>query len=293
MHKEVVIDQEFIGKKFSNEVNIYLATINHIENKLKPINLLFMSDEEFLKIKSIKNMQYIYWLEMIERLFIASITTLLRNKKWFNSVLISILNHNFYAFSSSLRCLLESCADSYFTLKNIPDTLCETFAHIKKSLQCEAHKVVLIEDLENLLIHYSHALKLTASEKRIYPDEFSAKQVREYLDCIKHENEDVIILYSKLCQISHPSSISLMPYLFENEKGLILHNRFDDQLFIDELLSSYKETIITTFSRPTLLSLISLKLINMLDYKELCICEKELSFLDNIGVMESYLKKGS
>jgi hypothetical protein len=291
MKKEIIINSEYLIEKFSNEINIYLSVIDDIKKELTPIKLLFMSKDDFSKLKTIEDIQYIYWLELIERLFIASITTLLRNRKWFNSVLISIINNNFYLFCSSLRCLIESSADSYYCLKNIPATISDNFIHIKDSLRGKAHKNILIEELENILIHFSHAQKLSSSEKRKYPPEFNAKQVIEYLECIKHENEDILILYSKLCQVSHPSSISLIPYLIEEEDGLILHDRFEDRFLIDEILREYKDNIIATFSRPVLLSLISLKLINMLDYKELQICDKQLSFLDEIGVMENYIKQ--
>lgn len=280
------IDSNYIKDKFSEDVASLLSIISCIDQNLKPLNLLFMSKDEFVKLKTLQDNQYIYWLEIIERVFIVAITSLLRQKKWFEAILIGIMNKNSYLFASSLRGLIESSADSYDTLVKVPLTLSTVFNKIKLALNLQASDMNLVEDLENSLIHYTHAQKLESALRKTAPIEFQAKQAREYLEAIKHDNEHIITLYSHLCQISHPSAFSLSPYIVENEKGLILQNSPVDEDLIDIVLSNYKEEIVKTFIRPGMLALISLKLINMLDYSELKICENELEFLDSSGAMD-------
>lgn len=51
---------------------------------------------------------YMYWLEIIERAHAVSITTVFRNQKWIEGIVVSYLNNNYYSFAANLRGLIES-----------------------------------------------------------------------------------------------------------------------------------------------------------------------------------------
>jgi len=75
---------------------------------------LFVPDEEFIKINDELLQSKIYWEDILYRAHIASLLSLFKVRRWFQGM---ENNHdNYYGFCSSLRGLIESCADSFFSL---------------------------------------------------------------------------------------------------------------------------------------------------------------------------------
>jgi hypothetical protein len=82
--------------------------ISEINLKIKPIQYIFISEEEYSTAKDLNDVTYIYWLEIIERCHILALTSLLRNLKWIEALCQAYANNNYYSFSSCLRSLIES-----------------------------------------------------------------------------------------------------------------------------------------------------------------------------------------
>jgi hypothetical protein len=142
--------------------------------------------------------------------------------------------------------------------------------------------IVCSEKLENELIHYIHARKLTGKEKKTEPLSHSALLVSEYLKDLKDINSEIEGLYSELCQISHPSFFSLQLFLYENEHGLVFHNENETNiLLINNMLDRYKHSISDVFISVTAGALIILNIINKFDYKELFVDFEWLSLIEN------------
>lgn len=223
----------------------------------------FMPTEEFVKIKTMEESQLIYWSEIIQRLHISGATTVLRLKKWYESVDCAYKTKNYYGFCASLRGMLEACSDSFHSIGKVLLPVSEKFSHIKIAIEGDAKKPVLATELEDELIHYMCGRKLSAAEKNKYEDSHKAKQVRHYLDSIK--SESLNSLYSELCQVSHPSAMSLTPFMMVHPKhGLMLHNEFLDEELNETIMVRYQATIYETMEFALWPALCSLKLVNML-----------------------------
>ena len=142
--------------------------------------------------------------------------------------------------------------------------IADLFKHIRTSLDGKAEKSILSQSLEDELIHYVYARKLAASEKKSCPSAHNAKQVREYLDSVKDDSLDE--LYSELCQVSHPSAMSLLPFLIHLEgHGLTLHKQDIDEELNRNILRRHRKTIYDATVYALATSLCGLKLINILD----------------------------
>jgi hypothetical protein len=259
-------------------INHYLKLGKTINVELDKFNYTYSIQDNsiFASNKNVIEMQKLYWQEMLQRAHWAALSALLRNLQWLKGVDSSNREKNFLAFASNLRALLESCGDSLHALQMVAPTLAEHNKVIKDILvgRGDPNKVYIIKDLENSLIHFSYARKVTKTEKIAHhiPEYQIAKQTVEYLKILdnKIENGPISQLYSWLCQFGHPSGYSTM-YLFESgysEPHHILRYIKDaDEKQISGLYKEFNEEIVNALMLGLNPSLIILKTINHFAYK--------------------------
>jgi len=196
-----------------------------LDQRIRGVAYNYTPDQDFLKVDSIEEMQLIYWSEIIQRIHFCAATSIKRVKKWYDAMQAGYKSENYYGFCSAIRGLIEACSDTFYTVSKVMDPICSEFSIIEKALNGKAKKVLLSEGIENELIHYIFARKLTAAEKRRFHPSHDAKQARAYLDSV--QDQAVLNLHLELCQVSHPSQVSLVPFLLStDEYSLILH-KFD------------------------------------------------------------------
>lgn len=252
-----------INKEESYELSDLYSVIVEIEGCLAKVSYNFTPKDKFSEIKSVDELQLVYWSEIIQRLHICGATTILRLKKWYEAVDCAYESKNYYGFCASIRGLLEACSDSFHSIGKVILPISENFSHIKSVIDGQAKKVVFATELENELIHYMYGRKLSATEKESFEHSHNAKQVREYLNSIQDESLDD--LYSELCQVSHPSLMSFLPFMIEHpDHGLILHNDFLDDELNKNILERHRSTIYKTTEYALWPALCSLKLVNLL-----------------------------
>ena len=97
----------------------------------------------------------------------------------------------FLPFCASFRALIESAADGYDALSNVASTLAEYREIVNQSLQGKAEQPVLAVELEDQLIHFSHARKL--SKRDASPLSHKAKPTADYVRSL--EKADLPRLY--------------------------------------------------------------------------------------------------
>ena len=237
------------------------AVLDEVNDHISKVAYNFLPKEEFMKIDNVEEMQLVYWSEIIQRFHICSATSLLRVKKWYEAMQASYEADNYYGFCSAMRGLLEACSDSFYSIGRVILPIADNFKHIKKAIDGKAQKTILAEELEHDLIHYIYGRKLSRPEKRSFSASHNAKQVREYLSAISSKPLDE--LYSELCQISHPSIMSFLPFMTELDgHGLTLHNEKIDNILNKNLLERHRETIYSTTVYALGPSLCGLRLIN-------------------------------
>lgn len=234
------------------------------EGGLTQVVYKYTSEDDFAKIRNIPEMQLVYWGEIISRFHACSATTVVRLRKWYDAIEIAYKAPNYYGFCSSVRGLIEASADSFYTLGRTLYPIAQNFSHIRTALCGETLVPLFAQALEDDLIHYIFARKLSGNEKKSSPPSHSAKQVQEYLDCIK--DEPVRELYAELCQVSHPSTMSLQPFMLEHQTyGLMFHTQNIDEELNKDLLRRHRPAIYTATLLALNTALCGLKLLNIFD----------------------------
>lgn len=271
----------------SNSLGIELLnTYNAVNNIVSSINITqykFMDKNDFKELTELNEIQYIYWNEIIQRTHFCSITSLQRVYKWMNAMNDSLNCGNYYSFCASLRGVIEACSDSFFTISKIITPLAENFSLIEDALNFKAKISLLTEEIEDELIHYMYGRKLTQEERVTNPVTHKVLLVTQYLTSLNDNNLDE--LYNKLCQVTHPSMMSLMPFTYSDEDyEFILHNEDNDTSLNKRIMDEYNSTIHLTINSAVLLSMGLLKLINKLNVeamKSLKIDECLLKYIEN------------
>ena len=223
-----------------------------------------ISNEEFLQIHSREKSQLVYWSEIVQRMHVCAATSVKRIKKWFDATIAAYNAENHYGFCAGLRGLIEACADSSYTLSKVIDPICAEFAHIEAALNARAKRFILSEAIEDELIHYSHARALAPSERGTSPKSHKAQHPRVYMDSVR--DPAVRDFYSELCQVSHPSAMSLNPFLTSTDDyALILHPVNVDGALNDSVLRERKQAIVAAATMAIGPAMCVLKMINEFD----------------------------
>ncbi|GAA0004710.1 hypothetical protein BDS110ZK4_60870 [Bradyrhizobium diazoefficiens] len=213
--------------------------------------------------------QAIYWREMTLRIHLACCASLLRHADWLDTLLLAIEHENFFGTLAACRGLLESAADTFYSLGAVPKTLAPNLALIRARIKEKpTDTIFLSKELEDALIHFSHGRKLRRNEAA--EPVHAAKQMREYLDSLKRGGvSDVHDYYSELCSIAHPSAETVMLW-FEAEKDgdQVVWRRSSDKhsARIDRFLLGWRETNELVVTAGFMPALMSLRILHKLDF---------------------------
>ncbi|MDA3884702.1 MAG: hypothetical protein PF638_03820 [Candidatus Delongbacteria bacterium] len=257
--------KEYLSKEFIDYYN-FIETFKESRDEYK---YNFMPDSDYDKIQDIGLRTNIYWKEIVYRVHIVILVSLFKTSRWIDSLNNNV--NNYYGFCSNLRGLIESCADSFYTLRSVPLTIATDYKAIYESIHNKVPIVLTHDNLQSTLIHYISATKLNKDESKEYPKEFNAKQITEYLSSIKDGNEKIIFLYQFLCGISHPASEATEMFLFLHKGETIVcsdSNRLESEL-ITGLLGSFKEVLTKMIGAHIINIIGTLTLLNKFDLKEI------------------------
>lgn len=119
----------------SESLSSLYSYIVELESYFAKVVYKFTPNDEFSAKKSIKELQCVYWSEIVQRLHVCGVTTVLRVKKWYEAINISYQGGNYYGFCASLRGLLEACADSFSTTGKILIPISEHFSYISSAIE--------------------------------------------------------------------------------------------------------------------------------------------------------------
>jgi len=217
-----------------------------------PVSYEFISEKTFqeLMAQGVCAANQIYWREMVYRSHFAAVTSLVRNLSWISGMTAAIAADQFLPFSACARSLLESTADSWSTLRRIPSTLLgQHKSMIQEAVDGSLETILINEDLESHLLHFSHGRKIEKGEKDFFPQEHNAKQPWEYLKDYKLSggSQSVVNFYAELCQLVHPAMDSVF-YLAEvfnsKEKTIVKVPVSSDKKMIQSTINHNKQNFL-------------------------------------------------
>ena len=235
---------------FPEEVISAYETIRCLRKSKNDFYYNFLDNDEFLKIDNPPEKYSEYWMDMLKNIHIIILVSCFKTLRWIESVDDCI--NNYYGFCSSLRGLIESISDTFFTLYKVPLTIAHDFFCIKKQIEKKSLVLTKHQNLEEELLHYIQATKLNKVDKDKYPKYLNTKQIMEYVKSIDDENGKLYRLYASLCSISHPAYESNCVFLFpysKNETIIFRDSLKYEVTEVDRILEEYSVTIRNVFRR--------------------------------------------
>jgi hypothetical protein len=151
---------------------------------------------------------------------------------------------------------MEAAGDSGYSLGGVPLTLAEHHRKIQAEVKGKGSGPFFISgELENTLIHFTHARKLLKTDTA--PDSHEARKPWEYLKFI----EGMKItgskeLYAHLCELVHPASKSVSTMFVATERGLMIRPE-NERLVLDDLARENRdilsEVLMAAYNPPILI----------------------------------------
>ena len=208
----------------------------------------YMPPEDFRSLinSDWKSGQKVYWEEMLGRAHFAAVASMIRALRWLSGMCTAHSSALFLPFCASFRALIESVADAYDSLSNVAISLAEYHGRVNALLQLKEGPGVLAQELEDQLIHFSHARKLSKGE--VAPTSHSAKPAAEYVRSLeKADLPRLYECYQQLCQYTHPAAHSVGHLLVSVPPGpgdLFLLTPSTDRKCIEVLVDEYQSLIL-------------------------------------------------
>jgi hypothetical protein len=224
-------------------IDAYLPFLKRLVTAERPYRYTYMPSSEYRTLADPVERSRIYWYEILERAHFGAIASLARAEAWIRAMDAAATSENFLAFAASFRGLIEATADARFALGDVPMELATTFRLAHDAVSGKAKLMALAPDLENDLIHFSHARKSKRNESS--PETHAAKAMREYLQALQGApTGPLFTCYEELCNITHPAAHSVL-YLVEKatDGSLVFSPRADERAIVD--LCARAGTVVT------------------------------------------------
>ncbi|MEK4511116.1 hypothetical protein [Paenibacillus sp. FSL K6-2524] len=270
------------------QIKLFGLLHNDIIKKMVHKKYYYTSSGKYLNTlyndRDIKLANKIYWDEMLLRAHFASVTSIMRNEKWLNGIILSIETCNYLLFAASLRGFLESVTDSYYSLNTPLDLACN-FKNIKLAVNGELNRLLLAGNLEEKLIHFQFASKSNANSDSVHKPLYASKYI-ELFD--EYSDFNTKGLYIKLCEVVHPAQDSISHFMSTiNESENFEYSITDtslDKYYINAIIYDYSQVIINLLKMSINAPILSLRILNHFDnelvksdYLESCLIYNLLS----------------
>ena len=244
----------------------FITMIDQLELASRKTRYTFTSTEEYTRIirsEPSRGMQ-IYWGEILARAHLTAVTAILRSRHWITAVISAARDNNLLAFAAAFRGLIESAADASTALRSIPGTLARDHSQISRALSGDLGRTFFtVNQIEDQLIHFSHARHLTKAELATAPHSHSALRISDYIEALeKGQVTEVIKLYRTLCDLTHPGASSVWMWLSPvDELEFDLAADQDDSV-ISHFLAEYRKTFLELLMFAFNQAIVTLRVLN-------------------------------
>jgi hypothetical protein len=263
-----------------HELRYTLAIVERIAKDLDGIEHAFMEPEEFKKLlhANTSAASQIYWREILARVHIGSHISLLRTRSWMSGVDAAWTAGNAMLYAAAFRGLLESTADSWFSFSRIPMTLATDHYRILRTINGKSSQMHIAPEIEDSLIHFTHARRLDKNMKATVPKSHEAKQIQTYLQSFGSDFEEVAHVYDRLCAFTHPSAESLMLFVEDYNASAWRLKDWDQRAFVSELHRQFSNVFSDVLMKAFNVPMALLKLLNT--FKQTSIATRAVESVD-------------
>jgi hypothetical protein len=245
--------------------NYYPVLLDRLVSRLDAFSYEYMPMAEYEHLAAdIGASMRVYWFEMLERAHCDSLLALLRLQRWLEAMRVCAEAPNFLGFVASFRGLLESAADTRHALGGVPDALAAAFPLAYEAVHGRAKIRALAPDLENDLIHFSHARRLAKGEQA--PDAHAARRMTEYLASLQGAPSGPLHdAYADLCNITHPAADSVLYLLEKDPDRRVAFASGADEEQLRELLDRGGSVVTFCVSESMIYPAVILRIVNRFD----------------------------
>ena len=275
----MAIEQEIFGKDGAHLIEALRDAVGSAHGSVRDY-----SEEIFREAlqASPDEAVFLYWRELLGRACVAGSVSMIRHDQWIRGVVSSYHSDSYLGLCGALRGLLESAADSMYSLEPVAPTLVTQWDFLQKLLRRKrGSQMVISEELEERLIHFSYARK--ADRKEDVPAGHRALQNRDYIDTIRRFDPDIEGLYCQLVEIVHPAHQSVswtVKHTPNKDHWQVSFGKSTDSSdAICELLDRNRSAITNLLMSAINYSLITLKTLRRLGFTDV-----DLSYLDRVDL---------
>jgi hypothetical protein len=200
--------------------------VSDVVRRTQTMGYHFMDNEHFEhfiheKVLRPENINEIVVRELLYNCHMSAILSMMRNSRWIEACWREFEAQNLLAWANNTRALIESVADSYLDTFTLAFSIVENKNTFLSALNGFAHDGLYnVETFEEKIVHFFQARKLTKQEKSSLPKAYEARPTWEYVKTLEASDlPGLYDLYSRLSEISHPSSHSLSPLFRQNSEG--------------------------------------------------------------------------
>lgn len=186
-------------------------------------------------------------LEVLLSAHLAASTSIVRSVRWFEATWREYEADNLLGWAACCRSLLEAVGDTIDGLLGMGVTIAETMPTLMRALTGFDEGLLNLAELEDKLIHFSHARKLGRDERGSAPSTHAARQTTHYIQLLETAGGPAK-LYAELCQIGHPARGSLS-WMYEGVTGGFRIGLDRDAEAIQKLVRQHREGL---WSLPSL-----------------------------------------
>lgn len=240
---DAITFEKVFGSDGAQFINLTGTLVEAIERE--PPTYTYMAPDEFSSLieRDWKAGIKIYWEELLGRAHLAAVASIIRAYRWSCGMAVCYSSDLFLPYCASFRALIESAADGYDALSNVASTLAEYREIVNQTLQGKAEQPPLAVELEDQLIHFSHARKLSKGDAS--PVSHKAKQTADYVRSLeKADLPGLYECYAQLCQYTHPAAHSVLQLLVPVSPETFRLVPGQDQVRIEAFSKEYNSLLV-------------------------------------------------
>lgn len=249
----------------------------------KPVRYKYISveDHKALLEKDLSEGIRVQTVELLYHAHFAAVATLVRAYRWAEGCLAAYSSDLFLPFCAAARGLLEAVGDSFDALPQVPLSLAKNHLIIQAALAAKTPPpLVNYKQIEDALLHFSHARRVDKKQKSEVPDYLPAKLASTYTKPLEaYGPGGFYAWYQELCELAHPASDSVCYMLIQQDDGQLAFHPSIDRERIRNHITAHQQRLTELLRLSQVPALVMLRVLSHIGPSEL-----RVSSLNDIGI---------
>lgn len=277
------MDQAVAATVLGQTAASFVVVVDRVTSGISTQTYDFMRHDDYrhLLAQDVRAAMQVYWREILLRAHFGASSSLLRTRRWLEGICAEFKQRNYHCFIAAFRGWLEASADTFQAFQAVPEELAEAHVVIRRAMAGRQDRIVFAPELENRLIHFTHARRLEKGEEA--PPSHRARQIKEYLESLVVDaGPRIADCYRSACEITHPAAASILSYVHREASSIGTSYVFrpdSDQSLITQFCSAWSDVMLKIMALGVSPPIFTLRLLN-----ELPVAALHTKALDQLNV---------